>query len=62
MLKVRIETKNAAFEGNLKSEVARCLKEVIKNIECWSHAGDHSIEGTIYDINGGNVGKFKLTK
>lgn len=62
MLRIKIETKNAAFEGNLKSEVARCLKDVINKIESYSFAGAHSIEGTIYDINGGNVGSFKLTK
>ena len=61
MLKVRIETKNAAFEGDLKGEVIRCLNSVIENITHPSYAGDHIIEGPIHDTNGNPVGSFKLT-
>ena len=56
MLKVRIETKNDAFEGNLRSETIRCLKDVIDRLE---HFED---EANIFDINGNKVGHFKLTK
>ncbi len=62
MLRIKIETKNAAFDGNLKDEVARCLKDVIEKITSPSYAGDSQIEFPIHDINGNNVGSFKLTK
>ncbi|MBA7574933.1 hypothetical protein ES695_06150 [Candidatus Atribacteria bacterium 1244-E10-H5-B2] len=62
MLRIKIETKNAAFDGNLKDEVARCLKDVIEKITSPSYAGDSHIEFPIHDVNGNNVGSFKLTK
>ena len=56
MLKVRIGTENAAFDGNLQSETIRCLKDVIDRLEHFEY------EANIFDINGNNVGSFKLTK
>ena len=57
MLKIRIETKNAAFDGlNKRFEIERCLQSVIERINGCTD------EGNIYDINGGEVGTYKLTK
>ena len=55
MLKVRIETNNAAFDIDNRSEVCTCLNEVIQKIT----RGD--MDGKIYDSNGNPVGNFKLT-
>jgi len=61
MFKLRMETKNAAFDNEedyLKKhyEVARILKEVVMKLE----NGDEW--GTIHDINGGNkIGEWTLT-
>jgi len=57
MLKVRIETKNDAFQnGNREYEVGRILTEIrdkvyLKNLS----------EGIIHDYNGNKVGEWKLT-
>jgi len=56
MFKLRIETKNAAFEDSLRSETIRCLKYVIDRLE---HFDD---EASIFDTNGNKVGTFKLTE
>ena len=55
MLKVRIETKNAAFDIDNREEITKCLFEVIRLIS----RGD--MDGKIYDTNGNPVGSFKLT-
>ena len=55
MLKIRIETKNAAFKGNLRTETIRCLKDVVDRLYRFQR------EGIILDINGNKVGNFKLT-
>ena len=56
MLKVRIETKNAAFDqGHLAQEIATCLNEVTEKIERGFK------ESSIHDTNGNKVGNFKLT-
>jgi len=55
MLKIRIETNNAAFDST-KEEIHACLTEVIRKI--WK--GEK--EAKIYDSNGNEVGSFKLTK
>ena len=62
MLRIKIDTKNSAFDGNLKNEVARCLKVVVEKITSPSYAGYHHIEFPIHDINGNEVGNFKLNK
>lgn len=55
MLKIRIETKNAAFEDDLEGELIRCLKDVIDLIsKNWAMS-------RIHDINGNIVGEWKLT-
>ena len=56
MLRIRIETKNEAFVDNLRSEVIRCLEDVISNLD--NFIDDYGI----FDINGNKVGSFKLTK
>ena len=56
MLKVRIETKNAAFDNSQRDlEVCACLAGVIQKIE------QGNTEGPIHDTNGNNVGSFTLT-
>ena len=61
MLKVRIETKNGTFKGNLHSETIRCLKNVIKIMESGCSYLYTNKECNISDINGNKVGYFKLT-
>ena len=56
MLKLRIETKNDVFVGNLRCETIRCLKDVISRLE---NLVDSE---SIFDVNGNVVGYFKLTK
>ena len=58
MLKIRIETKNAAFE-DCGEECARILKEVATKLE---KGLIFSGEGVCHDINGNKVGTWKLTK
>jgi len=56
MLKVRIETKNAAFDQeNLTLEIENCFKEVIERL----YQG--FTESNIHDTNGNVTGNFKLT-
>ena len=56
MLKIKIDTKNSAFNGIFKRfEIKRCLKEVIRNINGCND------EGNLYDTNGYKCGTFKLT-
>ena len=56
MLKVRIETKNSAFEEDLKGETIRCINQVIEKLELGFER-----EGNIHDTNGNLIGSFKLT-
>jgi hypothetical protein len=60
MLKVNVHTENAAFEGeNLQSEAARILRAIAGKIEN-GHDGSHY--QTILDINGNDVGRWKLSE
>jgi len=56
MLKIKIDTRNQAFEDNLEDEIEYCLKDVINKIQ------RSEKEFPIHDTNGNNVGSFKLTK
>jgi len=57
MLKIRIDTRNDAFQnGNLEVEIEQCLKDVIHKIRGCGYK-----ESNIHDSNGNNVGTFKLT-
>jgi hypothetical protein len=59
MLKVRIETKNDAFEDSPCApydECARILSEVATKLKNGIN------EGNLFDYNGNRVGSFKLTK
>ena len=55
MLKIRIETQNAAFENNLENEICFCLEDVREKIL----RGEK--EFPIHDSNGNNTGSWKLT-
>lgn len=56
MLTVKIDTRNAAFEGDGgRQEVMRLLDEVRDHIESGTKARN------LYDTNGNLVGKFRLT-
>jgi len=52
---LEFKTGNAAFKDGESFEVCRILKEVSRKID------DGIIEGSIFDINGNKIGKFKLT-
>lgn len=60
MLKIRIETKNAAFEdpsaGGRDIEICRCLSNIMVCIKCGKYESD------IFDIYGNVTGHFKLIK
>jgi hypothetical protein len=55
MLKIKIDTKNDCFKDNFNTSIDCCLTEVINKI----YKG--ITESNIYDINGNNVGNFKIT-
>lgn len=56
MLKIEIETENAAFEGDNKvPECSRILREVTNRLALGRDSG------RILDINGNTVGRFELT-
>ena len=55
MLKIRIETRNSAFEENLEEAIEYCLDNVLEKIN------DGYKDCPIHDSNGNNVGNFKLT-
>ncbi len=56
MLKIKIDTRNSAFDGlNKRFEIERCLKSVIDRINGCDD------EGNIHDSNGNNVGNYTLT-
>ena len=58
MFKLKIETNNAAFEGDTTEktkEVVRILKDAILKLE------QGNDRGILLDINGNLVGEFRLT-
>lgn len=55
MFKLRIETKNAAFDDT-NLEIVRILQETIERLKQGSR------EGKLFDYNGNNIGSYKLTK
>lgn len=54
MMRLTIETGNAAFEDDPGAEVARILREVAELAE------EGSTSGPLYDINGNPVGSWEL--
>lgn len=57
MFTLKINTDNAAFDDSDKElEIARILKEVIRDLE----SGDYLKRYTIRDINGNIVGEYEL--
>jgi len=58
MLRLQIETDNAAFEGDaMRGEVARILRTVADRIE----SGEPTrLYQSVYDINGNACGTFRL--
>jgi hypothetical protein len=54
MLRVKIETDNAAFAGDGEQEVARLLRIVAERV------ADGQLDGVIRDINGNRCGEFDL--
>lgn len=65
MFTVTFKTSNAAFgadgEENLSYEIARILRKIADRAEEGHWPADHVDEGTIHDVNGNNVGDWKLT-
>ncbi len=55
MLTLKMKTENDAFKKDLRTEVIKCLKFVIDRID------NYDYQTNIYDTNGNNVGRFKLT-
>jgi hypothetical protein len=56
MLKLAIETTNAAFEGDPAPECARILRAIADALE------DGSTGGPIRDVNGNRVGTFTIKR
>jgi hypothetical protein len=55
MFRLRIDTKNAAFEGRTLAELARLLREAAQDLERGYRGG------TLRDLNGNTVGRFELS-
>ena len=55
MLKIRIETKNSAFEDDLIYQLRLCLSDVKDKLQ------EGIKEAKIYESNGNPCGYFKLT-
>lgn len=55
VLKIKIETGNAAFENDKVFEVVRILKDAIFKLE------QGNDRGILLDINGNVVGEYRLT-
>lgn len=56
MLKVAIQTDNAAFEDSLFDEVRACFERIVRKLA----RGESS--GRVLDSNGNTVGTFALTE
>lgn len=56
---IHIRTETAAFEDDPTREVTRILREVADKIE---QGEDASLSLTIFDVNGNDVGRYKLTE
>lgn len=56
MLRVEIETDNAAFERGAARECARILKDIAERLR----AGE--TDGRCRDVNGNTVGRWSLAK
>ena len=54
---LKIDCDNAAFEGDPRPEIARCLREVADSVEAGGNLSKHL---NIRDINGNIVGTFVL--
>lgn len=54
MLKIEIETGNAAFEDDRNMELARILRQIAERLENGEDAG------RVLDINGNKVGSFEM--
>ncbi len=57
MFKLKIETKNDAFEDDIQREIIHCLRDVIERLNLVGYDA-----GNIHDSNGNKVGTFTLTK
>ena len=57
-LSMRCES--AAFEDDPTREIARLLHEVAEKVRQVASQDGRSAEGVLYDVNGANVGTFKL--
>lgn len=55
MFRLKIDTKNAAFDPEPVVEIQRILNQLLEELE--THK-----EGFIFDSNGNNVGSYKLTR
>ena len=54
MLKIEIETGNAAFEDDRNMELERILRQIAERLENGEDAG------RVLDINGNKVGSFEM--
>lgn len=57
-LQVAVTCENAAFEGDPGPECARILRKIADKIEAGQDAYNYQ---TIFDANGNDVGRWRLT-
>jgi len=58
MVRIEIQTDNAAFDGNRWAEVARILREVAQHASMGNFAMDDSFTMNLRDLNGNVVGRL----
>lgn len=61
MLIIKVDTGNSAFDGDgLQDETARILRDIADKIE--TEGAVQYTYRTIFDLNGNDVGRWKLLK
>ena len=61
MIRIEINTDNAAFDGDGgRAEIARMLRDIADRVESGSIETDHEHLQGIRDINGNITGSFEL--
>jgi len=56
--KIQMTCENAAFEGGADAEVARILRALADRLDSYGSSGFYE---TIFDANGNDVGRFRLS-
>ncbi len=60
MIRIEIETTNAAFEGHPGMEVARILEDLARRFRDGEIVGDGNVTHPLRDVNGNTVGRVEV--